>query len=58
MVVLEELKINNVLEGKSQQSTSSWACQCATNMLFPQGQINVPNDCFLDNNLGQVWRYK
>ena len=61
MFVLQELKINNVLEGQSQQSMSSWACWHATYRLVLPGtrycslrvKLSFPTAIFLDNNLGQ-----
>ena len=61
MVVLQELKINNVLEGQSQWSMSSWACQHATyRFILPDSRccslrvkVMFKMTIFLDNNLGQ-----
>ena len=61
MIVLQELKTNNVLGGQSQWSTSSWACQCATHRLVLldsrccslRVKLTFPMTVFLDNNLGQ-----
>ena len=61
MVVLQELKINNVLESQSQQSMSSQACQHATYRLVLLDsrccslsvKLTFPMAIFLDNNLGQ-----
>ena len=61
MFVLQELKINNVPEGQSQQSTSSQASQHATyKLILPDSRhcslrvkLTFPMAVFLDNNLGQ-----
>ena len=60
-IVLQELKINNVLESQSQWSVSSWACWCATYRLVLLDsrhcslmvKLMFPMAIFLDNNLGQ-----
>ena len=61
MIVLKELKINNVLGGQSQWSASSWVCQSATYQLVLldsrccslKVKLIFPMTIFLNNNLGQ-----
>ena len=60
MIVLQELKIKNVLEGQSQPSTSSQACKHTTHRLVLDSRhcslrvkLTFPTAIFLDNNLGQ-----
>ena len=58
---LQELKINNVPEGQTQWSMSSWACWHTTyRLVLLQSRcccltfkLAFPTTIFLDNNLGQ-----